>query len=68
MRVECTTGASPWMRQVMAAAGFEVFDPFPPTLHAHRSWFDLGGRDSLHADTLSDLVTQMIINQVCDDV
>ena len=53
-------------RQVVEAAGFEVFDPFPLMFHSASSWFDKGGSDSLHSDVLSDLVTQMLINQICE--
>ena len=49
-------------REVVEAAGFEVFDPFPAGLHAEAPrWYD----DSQHSDTLSDLVTQMLISQIC---
>ena len=52
-------------RQVVEANGFEVFDTFPATQHASPAWFDLKGKDALHSDALSDLVTQMVINQLC---
>ena len=52
-------------RQVVEAHGYEVFDPYPATEHAATAWFDQGGRDSLHSDAVSDLVTQMFINQLC---
>ena len=49
-------------RDVVESAGFEVFDPFPAGLHAESpNWYD----DSQHSDTLSDLVTQMLISQIC---
>ena len=54
-------------REVVERAGFEVFDPSPALLHAQPNWYDVGGKDALHADPLSDLVTQMLINQVCED-
>ena len=41
-------------------------DPYPATQHAPGSWFDDHGHDALHADAVSDLVTQMLINQLCD--
>ena len=54
-------------REVIESRGYEVFDPFPATLHAHPKWYDLQGRDALHSDVLSDLITQMLLNQVCED-
>ena len=54
-------------REVVERAGFEVFDPTPALLHAQPNWYDLNGKDALHSDTLSDLVTQMLINQLCAD-
>ena len=53
-------------REIVEGHGYEVFDPFPATQHADHRWFDLNGKDSLHSDVLSDLVTQMLINQLCD--
>lgn len=53
-------------REIVEAHGYEVFDPYPATQHAARGWYDLGGKDSLHVDSLSDLITQMLINQLCD--
>jgi hypothetical protein len=58
-------GANDVAREVVSAAGFEVFDPFPATMHARMHWFDKGGRDLQHSDVLSDLVTQMLLNQLC---
>ena len=58
--------------QAVEAAGFEVFDTFAATLHADERWFDdpparaqaPGG--SIHAsEALSDMVTQMLLNQLC---
>lgn len=54
-------------REVVERAGFEVFDPSPALVHAQPNWYDLNGKDALHSDTLSDLVTQMLINQLCED-
>jgi hypothetical protein len=54
-------------RQIVEASGFEVFDTFPAFVHAAPRWYDVQGNDALHADQLSDLVTQMLINQLCDD-
>ena len=54
-------------RQIVEASGFEVFDTFPALVHAAPRWYDEHGHDALHADQLSDLVTQMLINQLCDD-
>ena len=59
-------GANDIARQVIEASGFEVFDPFPATLHAKKGWFDQGGRDLQHSDALSDLVTQLLLNQICN--
>ena len=58
-------GANDVAREEIEASGFEVFDPFPATLHAKKGWFDQGGRDLQHSDALSDLVTQMLLNQIC---
>ena len=58
-------GANDVAQQVVEAHGFEVFDPFPASLHGLRQWFDNHGRDVQHSDVLSDLVTQMLINQIC---
>ena len=33
--------------------------------HAAAGWFDQGGRDALHSDAVSDLVVQMLLNQLC---
>ena len=55
------------VREVVEAHGFEVFDPFPATAASLPKWFDLGGKDSLHADVLTDLTVQMMLNQICDD-
>tara|TARA_B110001452_G_scaffold90019_1_gene73926 strand:+ start:236 stop:2053 length:1818 start_codon:yes stop_codon:yes gene_type:complete len=52
-------------REVVESAGFEVFDPYPASLHAKPRWFDLNGRDNQHSDMLSDLVTQMLLSQIC---
>ena len=54
-------------RQIVEASGFEVFDTFPAFVHAAPRCYDVQGNDALHADQLSDLVTQMLINQLCDD-
>ena len=54
-------------RQIVEASGFEVFDTFPALLHAAPRWYDEHGKHALHADQLSDLVTQMLINQLCED-
>ena len=54
--------------ELVKGAGFEVFDPLPATLHASPAWLD-GSTASetlgLH-DTISDLITQMLINQICN--
>ena len=52
-------------REVVEGAGFEVFDAFSAALHAMPQWYDEGGRDNQHSDVLSDLVTQMLLNQIC---
>lgn len=64
-------------RRAVEVAGFEVFDPFAATLHARAEWFDVlhagrGGRSNqgvnyqVHsAEALSDMVTQMLLNQLC---
>ena len=52
-------------REVVESAGFEVFDPYPASLHAKPRWFDLNGRDNQHSDMMSDLVTQMLLSQIC---
>lgn len=65
-------------RQLVEAAGFEAFDPWAATLHAAPSWFDplptvrgghrkTGGLEyEIHsAEALSDMVTQMFLNQLC---
>jgi len=59
------------MRQAMVeAAGFEVFDAFGVTLHAPAEWFDdvrYGVKYKLHeAEALSDVVTQLLLNQLCN--
>ena len=53
-------------REVVERAGFEVFDPFPLGLHAQYRWYDQNRKDMQHSDVLSDLLTQMLINQICD--
>ena len=52
-------------RRVVEEAGFEVFDPFPASLHAPSSWFDQNGQDVQHSDVLGDMVAQMLLNQLC---
>ena len=58
-------------RQMVEAAGFEVFDPFAATLHADPGWFDRtssGGAlpyATEAAEALSDLITQLLIHQLC---
>lgn len=52
-------------REVVEAAGFEVFDSFPATLHAVPNWYDMNGRDNQHSDLLSDMVVHLLLNQVC---
>ena len=63
-------------RRAVESAGFEVFDPFAATLHARGEWFDVlragrgpsnqGVKYQLHsAEALSDMVTQMLLNQLC---
>ena len=54
-------------REVVEAHGFEVFDPTQALVHAEPQWYDLNGRDALHSDALSDLITQTLINQLCED-
>ena len=51
-------------RRLVRAAGFEVFDPLAATLHADRRWFDK--EDERQAEALADLITQMLINQLCN--
>ena len=53
-------------REVVEAAGFEVFDAFPATAHALNTWYDMNGRDNQHSDILSDLTVHMLLNQVCN--
>ena len=48
-------------RRIVEEAGFEVFDAFPVTFHAENTWMD----DQQHSDTLSDLLTQVLLNQLC---
>lgn len=56
-------------RRAVEAAGFEVFDTFAATLHADERWFDeppAREQASIHAsEALSDMVTQMLLNQLC---
>ena len=56
-------------REMVEAAGFEVFDGFGVTLHAPPAWFDdarHGVRFKLHeAEALSDVTTQALLNQIC---
>ena len=58
--------ANQMVREIVERRGYEVFDPYPALQHVPASWFDVGGRDALHADAVSDLVTQMLINQLCN--
>lgn len=66
-------------RRLVEAAGFEVFDPWAATLHAAPNWFDPlptargSRRQTSHgleyeihsAEALSDMTTQMLLNQLC---
>ena len=52
-------------RQVVEAAGFEVFDAFPATAHLRPTWYDMNGKDNQHSDTVSDLTVHMLLNQIC---
>ena len=52
-------------REVVEAAGFEVFDAFPATAHIHPTWYDNNGKDNQHSDFVSDLTVHMLLNQVC---
>lgn len=52
-------------REVVEAAGFEVFDTFSAALHALPEWYDEGGKDNQHSDVISDLITHMLLNQLC---
>ena len=52
-------------REVVEAAGFEVFDAFPATAHIHPTWYDMNGKDNQHSDIVSDLTVHMLLNQVC---
>ena len=52
-------------REVVEEAGFEVFDPFPAGLHAANSWYNEDGADAQHSDVTSDMVTQMLVSQLC---
>jgi hypothetical protein len=56
-------------RAIVLRAGFEVFDPFALTLHARPQWFDRehGAREyaTYEAEALSDMLTQLLINQLC---
>ena len=54
-------------REVVEGHGFEVFDPSVALIHASPQWYDLNGKDALHSDPISDLITQMLINQICDE-
>ena len=50
-------------RELVEAAGFEVFDPFAATLHASPTWFD---KDERQAEPLADLLAQMLANTLCN--
>ena len=55
-------------RAAVTAAGFAVFDPFGVTLHALPRWFDdarLIRHSIVEAEALSDLTTQLWLNQLC---
>ena len=55
-------------RDLVAAAGFEVFDSFGVTLNAHPRWFDdarIIRNKVFEAEALSDLTTQLWLNQLC---
>ena len=52
-------------REVVEAAGFEVFDAFPATAHVQPNWYDLNGKDNQHSDIVSDLTVHMLLNQIC---
>ena len=55
-------------RDLVAAAGFEVFDAFGVTLNAHPQWFDdmrIIRKKVFEAEALSDLTTQLWLNQLC---
>ena len=55
--------------RMVEAAGFEVFDAFAVTLHAPVAWMDdvrYGVKHKVHeSEAVSDLVTQMLLNQLC---
>ena len=53
---------------MVEAAGFEVLDLFPATLHAPMGWFDPSSSSPLgwdDAEALSDLATQLLISRLC---
>ena len=55
-------------RDLVTAAGFEVFDPFGVTLNAHPRWFDdarMVRNAVFNAEALSDLTTHLWLNQLC---
>ena len=66
-------------RALVEDRGFEVFDAWSPTLHAAPEWFDTNPsigrteatkhlRDPQHIEALSDTITQLLINQLCNNV
>lgn len=56
-------------RDLVEAAGFEVFDAFGVTLHAPSEWFDPVRHGVVHkiheVEAVSDVETQMLLNQLC---
>lgn len=52
-------------RELVEAAGFEVFDPFGASLHASAEWFDREDAGGRRAEPLADALAQMLLNQVC---
>lgn len=54
-------------RELVQDAGFEVYDPVGATLHASpRWWGDTISSSHPNAEPLADLLTQSLINQVCE--
>ena len=53
-------------RRVVESFGFEVFDPFAAGLHDPSHWYNAEGHDNQHSDALSDAVTQLLVNQLCN--
>ena len=57
-------------KRLVLAAGFEVFEgAFAATLHAEPRWYDRASGqleyDARKIEPTSDLITQLLINQIC---